>query len=634
MLTMDNADGFTVWGFGDRAATTSGESSPERKARRSMGEAIGIWRRRLQSRNGVDQSETNRLANAAQVPFSASMGSFLIELPWLAILVTDIVCYSRLIELNELGTAFRLGYLRRHLIMPMVQAHRGWIVDHAGNGTLMAFARCNDALDCALALQRALHEVERGEHGKVWEVGGGPQRRRRIGWRFQKAAFGKSMRIEIQLRIVSDDNSVISEDEILHFDKGDDRLEAIGLSFGEAKAMLRGIQERVVSAQAASFLARHQCCTLCGRGLLSKGPCRIRFRTAFSTIALPSPRFYHCTYRPAATKTFSPLTQLFNEHVTPELLYLETRWASLVSYGMTTDLLKDILPIGSTVDASTIRRHLHKVAARHEADLGSEQPGGSDGGFTDGQPWPILQAAVIVGKSMAAGRDDRYFGLVRSQDEQPGRRFCEVLRDQGLPVNQAVTMLTDGGDSVRALVGDLPAGSEHHLDWLHVAMRLTVFGQYARGLAHHSPIEATALQDRLKQIKWRLWHTDTDEALTRACEAAEDVAALASGYAGLARLVKATAGLVTYIENNAGALANYSERWHNGKRISTAFVESTVNTVISRRFAKKQQMQWSKQGAHLLLQTRTRTLDGTVRALFTSRYPAANDNEIVVPAAA
>ena len=65
------------------------------------------------------------------------------------------------------------------------------------------------------------------------------------------------MRIEIQLRIVGDDNSVISADEVLHFDKSDDRVEAIGLSFGNAKAVLAAIQERVVTAQAASFLARH-----------------------------------------------------------------------------------------------------------------------------------------------------------------------------------------------------------------------------------------------------------------------------------------------------------------------------------------------------------------------------------------
>ena len=48
------------------------------------------------------------------------------------------------------------------------------------------------------------------------------------------------MRIEIQLRIIADDDSVISEGEILHFDKGDDRLEVIGLSFDEAKAALAG----------------------------------------------------------------------------------------------------------------------------------------------------------------------------------------------------------------------------------------------------------------------------------------------------------------------------------------------------------------------------------------------------------
>ena len=41
------------------------------------------------------------------------------------------------------------------------------------------------------------------------------------------------MRIQIQLRIIADDNSVISEGEILHFDKGDDRLEVIGLSFDD-----------------------------------------------------------------------------------------------------------------------------------------------------------------------------------------------------------------------------------------------------------------------------------------------------------------------------------------------------------------------------------------------------------------
>src|SRR3954467_7875575 len=131
-------------------------------------------------------------------------------------------------------------------------------------------------------------------------------------------------------------------------------------------------------------------------------------------------------------------------------------------------------------------------------------------------------------------------------------------------------------------------------------MRLTVLGQYAKGLAHHSPIEATALQHRLERIKWRLWDGDADEALTRAEQLAADVAALDSGYPGLARLIKAAAGLVTYIGNNAGAITDYAARWDHGEIISTAFAESTVDLVVSRRFAKKQQMQWLKKGAQKL----------------------------------
>ncbi|KEC71331.1 hypothetical protein RLPCCGM1_p0062 [Rhizobium leguminosarum bv. phaseoli CCGM1] len=39
-------------------------------------------------------------------------------------------------------------------------------------------------------------------------------------------------------------------------------------------------------------------------------------------------------------------------------------------------------------------------------------------------------------------------------------------------------------------------------------------------------------------------------------------------------------------------------------------------------------MQWSKTSAHLLLQTRTQTLDGSLRSTFRQWYPGlANDNQ-------
>jgi hypothetical protein len=460
------------------------------------------------------------------------------------------------------------------------------------------------------------------------------------------------MRVQIQLRIVGDDGHVISEDEILHLDKGNDRLEGIGLSLDEAKGVLAGTQQRLVAAQAASFLAQHRCCELCARPLRRKGRCRILFRTAFGTIPLVSPRFYRCACQPMASKTFSPLTLLFTEHTAPALLDLETRWSSLVSFGLTADLLKDVLPIGSMANPSTIGRHLHKVAARQEADLGRERPGstdgaagnhpelatspeaiivGVDGGYIRNWHDKTHNFEVLVGKSVNGQGDSRYFGLAQNQDGEP-KRLRDVLRDQGLPVNPNMMVRTDSGDSVRAFVGELPMSDRHCLDWFHIALRLTGLTQYTRGLAHHNPIEAVALQDRLERIKWRLWHGEAGEA--RARELADDVAALDTAYPGLKRLVKAAAGLATDIDNNAAGIVNYAERWHHGEAISTAFVESTVNVVVSRRFAKKQQMQWSKTGAHRLLQTRTKTLDGTLRETFVKWYPALAANDDQLPAAA
>src|SRR5215467_225889 len=76
-----------------------------------------------------------------------------------------------------------------------------------------------------------------------------------------------------------------------------------------------------------------------------------------------------------------------------------------------------------------------------------------------------------------------------------------------------------------------------------------------------------------------------------------------------------------YIRNNQESIPNYGERCRRGETISTAFVESTINQVVSRRFVKKQQMHWTRRGAHLLLQTRTKVLNEELDDQFRRWYP-------------
>ena len=63
-------------------------------------------------------------------------------------------------------------------------------------------------------------------------------------------------------------------------------------------------------------------------------------------------------------------------------------------------------------------------------------------------------------------------------------------------------------------------------------------------------------------------------------------------------------------------IMNYGDRYRNGKTIPTAFVKSTANEVISKRFVKKQQMYWTKKGEHRLLQVRVQVPNNEWRQTF------------------
>jgi TolB-like protein/Flp pilus assembly protein TadD len=75
-----------------------------------------------------------------------------------AILATDVVGYSRLMELDEVGTLTVLKAHRRELIDPAITEHRGRIVKLMGDGTLVEFASVVDAVACAVAIQAGLAE--------------------------------------------------------------------------------------------------------------------------------------------------------------------------------------------------------------------------------------------------------------------------------------------------------------------------------------------------------------------------------------------------------------------------------------------------------------------------------------------
>jgi hypothetical protein len=126
----------------------------------------------------------------------------------------------------------------------------------------------------------------------------------------------------------------------------------------------------------------------------------------------------------------------------------------------------------------------------------------------------------------------------------------------------------------------------------------------------------TALIKVRKWAEWHLWHSNADPVREESDGMQFDAEALETDYTNVRKFLTAIGEFQSYIASNGASLINYGERYRSVERIPSAFVEATVNSVISKRFARKQQMQCSSTGAHLLLQTRTQTLGGSLRSSF------------------
>lgn len=410
-------------------------------------------------------------------------------------------------------------------------------------------------------------------------------------------------KLKFRLQLLAEDEEPVPDAEVVELavlEKDCQRLEHLGLTLAESKEILGTLQRHVLERQASTFVEAKSRCPECGGCLGLKGRHTITFRTLFGDVALDSPRLRRCRCSPAPTSTFSPIAELLTEHTSPELLYLQTKWSSLVSYGMTAKMLKDVLPIDEKLGAATVRNHALKVALRSEQTLGEEQfsfidscpaqwtelpPSegpmtvGIDGGYV--RDWTNKKSnfEVIVGRSAPWEGDAKQFGFVQGQDDKPKRRLFDLLCSQGMQMNQSVTFVSDGADNVRDLQFYLNPHAEHVLDWFHLTMRITVLDQHAKGAARLDEKLAEEIREDLQRVKWYCWHGNVYEALRHIGFIEMDAETLLYGleeahpeadHRKPRKLVKTIGEFRSYIESNAAMIPNYGQRWHYGETISTA----------------------------------------------------------------
>lgn len=220
------------------------------------------------------------------------------------------------------------------------------------------------------------------------------------------------MKMTIQV-VIEDDGTTpqAAATQVISLERNveDLRPETLGLKLDEAKAVLAELQTALVTAQVTRFL-EHQCsCPECGTPYQKNGTHQLTFRTLFGTIKLASQRFYICSCQQAKTpphtkklSSFSPLAKLLPERTAPEFVYLQAKWAAIMSYGRTSQLLEEVLPLEKRISTAVLSQHVQQVATRVDGELGDEQCSFIEGCPQEWEELPEPAEPLIVRKTITS----------------------------------------------------------------------------------------------------------------------------------------------------------------------------------------------------------------------------------------
>ncbi len=152
-----------------------------------------------------------------------------------------------------------------------------------------------------------------------------------------------------------------------------------------------------------------------------------------------------------------------------------------------------------------------------------------------------------------------------------------------------ITCLTDGANNCWSIAHTLKPYCKELitvLDWFHITKRFTIINN----------LVDDAFKENLEKVKWFLWHGKAKNALERLAE-------LQSGLQDQ-KLSSALQELYEYINRNQRYTINYQQRKVAKLPFTSTVAESSVNELINTRQKNNKKMQWTREGAHDILQIR------------------------------
>jgi hypothetical protein len=376
-------------------------------------------------------------------------------------------------------------------------------------------------------------------------------------------------------------------------------------------------------------------CHRCITPLRRKDSRSIVVRTVFGKVSVHSPRFWSCACgQSRAPYTMSPLCEALPKRVTAELEYLQVRWAAHPPYAAATTLLKEVLPlehgISTTGTRNRIRTTGQDLDARIEREIAAlPEASPAEEACESAQVTAISvdsawlkhcapprstgrQVNIVAGRATLRDGKTKLYAYVGKRVPCAAARLDHFLAQQGVGPHERVTVISDGAGEFTKAVDGSQLARGRILDWFHIAMK---FRAAEQSVFSSRPIEGPDwdwVQSEIKSSKWLVWHGKGRKAVARLNAISQELEKWPNQTQSTLwwNVQKAC----NYIRSHTRFLVDYGARFRKGLPISSSIAESAVNQVVSSRMAKKQQMRWSDEGAHVLALVKVADLNGDLSA--------------------
>jgi hypothetical protein len=410
------------------------------------------------------------------------------------------------------------------------------------------------------------------------------------------------------------DREIINDKPI----KKPESIEDLGYNHKEQIDLLQHIQDTFLFTQSTIMVA--ETCEKCGSKTQKAGDASSDFHAVYTDHKLMVPR-RQCCNKDCGHRSYGTVQSIYGSAMHPDLVEKQAKTGSTKSFMESQISLEGecgkYRPVNNQL---TVKRTIAKVGQilnkMHQDETIHEDVKEAkhliiqaDGGYIKSSDkyqgnFEVLVSHVynpenhIPGTYRESGSrksgviEEKIYSASALKDRGKTIRKMTIAaaKKQGMTKNTNITALSDGAKNCWTVLKSLANECnkiEYILDWYHIKQKCTTV---------RSKLEDPYASE-LASIQWKIWHGEKEEAISR----------LSKLYLELINSDGADQlhELFNYLSNNKNYLVNYASRCKSKLPYTSSIIESTIETLVNTRHKKKHKAQWTREGAHNVLQIRT-----------------------------